>query len=85
MPAGVSGFISFHIDRREIFHNSRSELFHILPPRQNISLEKTTDLCYNEAKKGAGSHKDVSAYDGNLLRSKQIMNADRFNLSALLM
>jgi hypothetical protein len=36
-----------------IFHNSRSELFHIRR-KANISLEKLSDLWYNEAMKGGG-------------------------------
>jgi hypothetical protein len=37
MPAGVSGFISFHLMRSIKFHNSRSELFHICR-KANISF-----------------------------------------------
>ncbi len=37
MPAGVGGFISFHIEQSEIFHNAIA-LFHILR-QQNISLK----------------------------------------------
>ncbi len=28
MPAGVSGFISFHIERSEIFHNGEAIISH---------------------------------------------------------
>ena len=37
MPAGVGGFISFHLMRSIKFHNSQSELFHICR-KANISL-----------------------------------------------
>ena len=37
MPAGVSGFISFHLMRSIKFYNLRSELFHICS-KANISL-----------------------------------------------
>ena len=38
MPAGVSGFISFHLMRSIKFHNSRSELFH-RERKRTISLK----------------------------------------------
>ena len=45
-----ANFIS-HCDEGAIFHNSRSELFHIRR-KPNISLEKLTVLFYNKIKKG---------------------------------
>jgi len=37
MPAGVRGFISFHIEQSEIFHNVRQNIIsHVA--KQNISL-----------------------------------------------
>ena len=49
MPAGVRGFISFHIERSEIFHNARSALFHVLR-EQNISLY-VSPSCHPERRK----------------------------------
>jgi len=37
MPAGVRGFISFHIEQSEIFHNVRQNIISHFA-RQNISL-----------------------------------------------
>ena len=37
MPAGVRGFISFHIERSEIFHNVRQNIISHFA-KQNISL-----------------------------------------------
>ena len=51
-----ANFISHLTERQrsKIFHNSRSELFHIRR-KPNISLKKLTVLRYNEAKEGGAS------------------------------
>ena len=44
-------FISFHIERSEIFHNFRKKIIsHSVSP--NISLERIVDLCYNVYEEG---------------------------------
>ncbi len=54
MPAGVGGFISFHIAAKtQYFTMCGSTLFHIRR-KANISLEKTNKLCYNGPWKGGG-------------------------------
>ena len=61
-----ANFISHRTEpkRREIFHNSRSELFHIWS-KPNISLEKRMGLCHNESKKGGERSMNFSHCDHN--------------------